>query len=502
MGCDTDSDLPSSSSVSPSVVRDAFYHGGFGTLADTLLRSEDVVRSSLVTEIDNLCNDGTDILESLNDAALSEAAVAGQILLRSGLRNEMDLSSMSLEDQRNTLIVANADYYDEGVSYYQSLSTLENSRLGYFWYLTNELANFMEPLQQVPAPTMNPTCECDTPNTGTVGNNGYTCTDGTTGYCASDEACYATSPFVKGEWCMGCDTDCDPSAVPMPAPITSSETSVYNLRAEDTNLGMDCLSVRKIGEEYFGVYHSMRINDLFDLYVARSTDLVSWTDSNILFTDVSMGKFVEAWGGILLVVEHGNPTISVGVAFYSSVEKFASGLAPDNHFISTRTISSAAEGTPNVLTVEGTSVHDSRISIGLHYYKDGSIDQQAVAVLENFVSWTVMASTISNDWMFANGYEGKVGQREIFNWGGQELWTIEAQQVLDDWFSWRVFIGDGLGFIQADLQTPKRSTSQANPIIMQSDENENEYVATIFIPSEGSGEGEAGELLYTFHPIP
>ena len=148
--------------------------------------------------------------------------------------------------------------------------------------------------------------------------------------------------------------------------------------------------------------------------------------SYFFFRDVSMGKFVEAWGGILLVVEHGNPNISVGVAFYSSVEKFASGLAPDYHFISDRTISPAAEGTPNVLAVEGSSIHDSRISIGLHYYKDGSIDLQAVAVLENFLDWTVMESTISNEWMMANGYMGKVGQREVFNWNGHELWTLEV----------------------------------------------------------------------------
>jgi hypothetical protein len=167
----------SSISVPPSVVRDAFYHGGFGTLPESLLSSEDIVRNSLVIEIDHLCNDGRDVIEGLGDAVLAEAAVAGQILLRSGLKNATTLSTMSLEDQRNTLIVANVDYYQEGVAYYQSLSTLENSRLGYQWYLTKSLANFMGPFQQV----------------------------------------------------------------------TSSETSVYNLRATDTNLGMDCLSVRKIG---------------------------------------------------------------------------------------------------------------------------------------------------------------------------------------------------------------------------------------------------------------
>jgi hypothetical protein len=103
------------------------------------------------------------------------------------------------------------------------------------------------------------------------------------------------------------------------------------------------------------------------------------------------------------------------------------GLQPDYHFVSTRTISpNNAEGTPNVLAVEGTSVLNSRISIGLHYYKDGSIDLQAVAVLKNFELWTVMPSTISNEWMMTNGYRGKVRGRQIFTWNGQELWTVEV----------------------------------------------------------------------------
>merc|ERR1719183_518263 len=48
------------------------------------------------------------------------------------------------------------------------------------------------------------TCECSTPNTGTAGHNGYECTDGTSAYCSSDQECYATSAFTKGDWASGC----------------------------------------------------------------------------------------------------------------------------------------------------------------------------------------------------------------------------------------------------------------------------------------------------------
>jgi hypothetical protein len=85
--------------------------------------------------VDKLTSDGITKLQSLSDVALSEAAVAGQVLLRSGLRNAAALSTMSLEDQRNTLISANVAQYQKPVSYFQEMSTMENSRLGYAWYI-------------------------------------------------------------------------------------------------------------------------------------------------------------------------------------------------------------------------------------------------------------------------------------------------------------------------------------------------------------------------------
>lgn len=53
-----------------------------------------------------------------------------------------------------------------------------------------------------------PTCTCETPNTGTAGHNGYTCNDATSAYCASDQVCYATGSFAKGNWQLGCQVTC------------------------------------------------------------------------------------------------------------------------------------------------------------------------------------------------------------------------------------------------------------------------------------------------------
>jgi len=47
-------------------------------------------------------------------------------------------------------------------------------------------------------------CKCETPGAGTAGHNKYTCDDGTFGYCATEETCYATFIFPKHVWHDGC----------------------------------------------------------------------------------------------------------------------------------------------------------------------------------------------------------------------------------------------------------------------------------------------------------
>jgi len=49
-----------------------------------------------------------------------------------------------------------------------------------------------------------PRCTCKTPKKGTAGKNGFECTDGFNGWCAGNEECYKTSSFTKGSWSQGC----------------------------------------------------------------------------------------------------------------------------------------------------------------------------------------------------------------------------------------------------------------------------------------------------------
>jgi len=47
-------------------------------------------------------------------------------------------------------------------------------------------------------------CTCTTPNAGQDGHNQFTCTNGETRYCASNEACYNIESFPHSQWDKGC----------------------------------------------------------------------------------------------------------------------------------------------------------------------------------------------------------------------------------------------------------------------------------------------------------
>ena len=61
-----------------------------------------------------------------------------------------------------------------------------------------------ELLRRVEANVWSVSCSCDTPGAGAAGHNRYSCSDGTQGYCTSDDECYATLAFAKGDWQSGC----------------------------------------------------------------------------------------------------------------------------------------------------------------------------------------------------------------------------------------------------------------------------------------------------------
>lgn len=63
---------------------------------------------------------------------------------------------------------------------------------------TEDIPN--EEIKESPLAVMQVTCRCDAHNQW----NQYSCTDGTSGFCGEDSTCFATDPFIKGDWTQGC----------------------------------------------------------------------------------------------------------------------------------------------------------------------------------------------------------------------------------------------------------------------------------------------------------
>lgn len=281
---------------------------------------------------------------------------------------------------------------------------------------------------------------------------------------------------------------------------------------------------------------------MFDVYSATSPDLASWQTQTRLLRRASMPKlYTNTLGGVLVLYEANTVGVgpSVAAAWFPTVAAVLAGAAPDFSFVSQRTLSGFAEGTPNLFEATGSSPMRSEVAVGMHYFKNGSIDQQAVGVLVNFKTWVASDVVIVNRWMARSGVKGKVGSRSRFSFRGQVWEALEAQHFLDDWSSWRVFLGDGLGFVETSPTTAHGSSSFANPFVRQlpayergsedvawravgaadalrresdsaagaagaavtahvSTGGRDQYVATVFVPSEGAGVGEAGEMLWVF----
>lgn len=479
--------------VPGSIGRDVLFYLGLQTLTALMAMTASTQRNTLISHAATQTTTPIPALQALTTDAVAAAVLAQSVLLRGGVVGRQQLAGMSIGDQRNTLIVANSKRLGGSVPMYQALSTYNNSRLAWGWYLGDQLGPFMSPMAHV---------------------------------AAGEPLNFQTHTLL-------------------PAGSPGGQRIV----------GTDCLSMYWDAEAglYVGAFHTLRPKQsFFDVYVATSPTLANWTTVALLRERASMAKVYAdtPMGGVLLLFECNTEGYgpSVGAAWYSTAAAFRRGAPAASTFVSNRTLSQYAEGTPNLLAATGQAgtVSGSSLSLGMHYFKDGVRDQQALATLDGFSTWTASAVIVANEWQRYNGVEGKVGDRSAFQYRGRRWLALESQLVLDSWSSWRVFVGDGLGYAEVQLRTPGGSKSFANPFVkarpgpaaassggdaaaqaaalacrrhhhqqdggakpwfcgstgssMRSTGSNSggAYMATIFIPSQGSAPGEAGDLVYSF----
>lgn len=102
-------------------------------------------------------------------------------------------------------------------------------------------------------------------------------------------------------------------------------------------------------------------------------------------------------------------------------------------------------GTPNIISIEGDSPENSSIFIGFHYYKNLQVDRQAYGVLKNFDAhhWTAWKNEITNTYIKELGFAGNIGGRHRFEWSGSNFTVLEAR-INDHWDTWKLFLGNGM----------------------------------------------------------
>jgi hypothetical protein len=283
-----------------------------------------------------------------------------------------------------------------------------------------------------------------------------------------------------------------------PQTIIVPDEAVFSAK-DNLGVGLDCLKIVGHGRgHYLGVHHSLQ-RGRFETRLASSEDLVHWSNLRTLDEHASQGYLYPVGKEWLLAYEKDGPSGNwIRICAYNSDKALLEGR-PSKTFDIDRSLSKFAEGTPNVIEVQkGLSWEHSKIKIGFHYFRNGDVDRQAEGTLVNWKSWSAKIRVKVNA-PLEKTYLGNIGDRDRFQWKGKTTEWLEGQLRKNDWSSWRILSMPKAGScFELHFKTPNNSISFANPNVttIELPNGQKGLVITLFLPSEGSGSGEAGELIF------
>ncbi|MEU0090837.1 hypothetical protein [Kribbella sp. NPDC006257] len=259
---------------------------------------------------------------------------------------------------------------------------------------------------------------------------------------------------------------------------------------------------------YLAVSHHMASDGHFRVNLATSTDLLNWhwvrelagsntgAASQPTIAQASNGGFVMAW-------EQENPgggNNHLAFRYFASKADLLAGRVGKS-FDAARRLSTCAEGTPNIYKITlSPDIEHSTIDVGGHYYWNCDRDRQQRGTLKNFNSWTNSAQSDYDNALLYWGVGGNIGDRDQVSFRGYSFGLIEGQYTKGDFGSWRTFVYDYQtgNADKTAIHTDAGSTAFANPTVtaLRAPNGQNAILVTLFIPSEGAGPGESGELIY------
>lgn len=336
-------------------------------------------------------------------------------------------------------------------------------------------------------------------------------------------------------------TPCERAAAATPAErvalavedVAGATAHRYGAR-DDRGATLDGLKVVQAWPRYVGVYHAPGATS-FDLQVATSTDLMTWTRRVTLDTDASQGTIAALPGGGYLVAYEKAFTADVAplvrlpaeldvingligrvrlrFRFYPTLDRLLAGRHA-RQFTAPRTVALTAEGTPDISAVNFSKPGRSRIEVGLHHFADTNgdgfpdADRQGAGVLENFAAWSD-ATTPTVDAAFLNARElhpgfttppsGSIGDRDPIALGAAHLVLHEAQYASGDFSTWRLFLRyAGSGALRPlNPRTHRGSRSFGNPTItaLTAPDGRRALFVSAYLFGEGAAPGEAGSLI-------
>jgi len=309
---------------------------------------------------------------------------------------------------------------------------------------------------------------------------------------------------------------------------------------DDRGTPLEGLKVVQAGGRSIGLYHAPG-GGRFNVHVATSTDLLSWTRRATLDEDASQPTITVTPGGgaivayekttlldrlpraplpasalahPLQVLDGPYNRIRIRFRYYRSIDDLLEGRHA-REFTAPRRLSPTAEGTPSITsaTLSGGRISRSRIEVGLHYYANApggpQVDRRATATLTNFRSWQQRARPDVDDAFlsartihdgFTTPPRGSLGDRDQVIVDGVRLELQEAQYQAGDFSSWRLFLVDPRSRAPRPLQivTEGGSRSFGNPTVTEltSPSGRRAMLVTVYVFSEGAARGESGPLIY------
>lgn len=302
-----------------------------------------------------------------------------------------------------------------------------------------------------------------------------------------------------------CAADTD-KLVNLLSDVRASQLHTYQAK-DEKGMSMDCLKVFQTEKgQYMGLYHGFH-NGVFSVHLARSTDLLSWKHVVKLDDHASQATiWIADDDSYLIAYEKALPNSCwIRLRSYECLTKLSNGAFQDEYDIP-RSLAPTAEGTPSFELVarRGNTLEHSEIRLRFHYYKDAHVDRLAQGTLRDFKAWDAQPLRQINAELISRGAHGNIGDRDRFEWKGESFYLQEVQFKRGDWSSWRVFLCDaeGMPIKQLPVKTHSGSVAFCNPNItwVTDAEGERKLVVTLFLPSEGSAHGEAGELIYVIDP--